>query len=88
MKVDVPVRIGVQLTNEHGDYAAVRGTVARLEDLGVDVVFTWDHFFPLFGSPDGPHLEGWTMLAAIAEQTSRVGSVRTLVTTTGTVAAT
>lgn len=72
MKVDVPVRVGVQLTNEHGGYAAVRQTVAALEDLGVDVVFTWDHFFPLFGPPDGPHLEGWTMLAAIAEQTSRI----------------
>ena len=72
MKVEVPVRVGVQLTNEYGDYATVRDTVARLEDLGVDVVFTWDHFFPLFGPVDGPHLEGWTMLAAIAEQTSRV----------------
>lgn len=62
----------MQITNEHGDYARVRETVRALEDLGVDVVFNWDHFFPLFGPPDGPHLEAWTMLGAIAEQTSRV----------------
>lgn len=72
MKVDVPTRIGVQITNEHSDYSGVRDIVRALEDLGVDIVFTWDHFFPLFGPPDGPHLEAWTMLAALAEQTSRV----------------
>ncbi len=72
MKVDVPTRIGMQITNEYGDYARVRDTVRALEDLGVDIVFNWDHFFPLFGPPDGPHLEAWTMLGALAEQTSRV----------------
>jgi probable F420-dependent oxidoreductase len=38
----------------------------------VDVVFNWDHFFPLSGDPDGKHFECWTMLGAWAEQTSRV----------------
>ncbi len=36
------------------------------------MIFNWDHFFPLYGEPDGPHFESWTMLAALAEQTSRV----------------
>jgi probable F420-dependent oxidoreductase len=72
MKVDVPARVAVQITNEYGDYAEVRDTVRTLEDLGVDIVFNWDHFFPLFGPPHGPHLEAWTMLGALAEQTSRV----------------
>ncbi len=38
----------------------------------MDVVFTWDHFFPLYGDPDGAHFECWTTLAAWAEATSRV----------------
>jgi probable F420-dependent oxidoreductase len=67
-----PIRIGVQIQQQHADYAAIRDAVARAEDLGVDIVFNWDHFFPLNGDPDGLHFECWTMLAAIAEQTSRV----------------
>ena len=44
----------------------------RAEDAGVDIVFNWDHFFPLNGDPDGKHFECWTMLGAWAEQTERV----------------
>ena len=67
-----PIRIAVQIAPQHAAYAAIRDTVQRVEDLGVDIVFNWDHFFPLSGEPDGLHFESWTMLAAIAEQTSRV----------------
>ncbi|GAA3807347.1 LLM class F420-dependent oxidoreductase [Cellulomonas soli] len=66
------IRIGVQLQPQHADYAQIRDAVRRAEDLGVDVIFNWDHFFPLYGDPDGKHFECWTMLGAWAEQTSRV----------------
>ncbi len=66
------VRIGVQLQPQHAEYAQIRDAVRRAEALGVDVIFTWDHFFPLPGDPDGKHFECWTMLGAWAEQTSRV----------------
>src|SRR5699024_6420853 len=68
-----PVRIAVQLQPQHSpDYGLIRDAVRRAEDAGVDVVFNWDHFFPLYGDPDGAHFECWTMLAAWAEQTERV----------------
>ena len=67
-----PVRIGVQLQPQHADYDQIRDAVRRAEDIGVDVAFNWDHFYPLTGDPDGKHFECWTMLAAWAEQTSRV----------------
>ena len=67
-----PVRLGVQVAPQHALYPTIRDTVTALEDIGVDVVFNWDHFFPLSGDPAGLHYESWTMLAAIAEQTSRV----------------
>jgi probable F420-dependent oxidoreductase len=67
-----PLRIGVQIQPQHADYAQIRDAVRRAEDLGVDVIFNWDHFFPLSGDPDGKHFECWTMLGAWAEQTSRV----------------
>ena len=70
--LDTPVRLGVQLQPQHAPYSAFRDAVRRLEDLGVDILFNWDHFFPLSGDPDGLHFESWTMLAAWAEQTERV----------------
>ncbi|MFJ9744033.1 LLM class F420-dependent oxidoreductase, partial [Streptomyces sp. NPDC101166] len=68
-----PVRIGVQLQPQHApDYGLIRDAVRRCEDIGVDIVFNWDHFYPLYGDPEGAHFECWTMLGAIAEQTERV----------------
>ncbi len=67
-----PIRLGVQVAPQHALYPKIRDTVASLEDAGVDIIFNWDHFFPLSGARDGEHFESWTMLAAIAEQTSRV----------------
>src|SRR5919107_1578726 len=67
-----PVRIGVQLQPQHAEWEDIRRAVVAAEELGVDVIFNWDHFYPLYGDPDGKHFECWTMLAAWAEQTSRV----------------
>ncbi|MEP6600085.1 MAG: LLM class F420-dependent oxidoreductase [Actinomycetota bacterium] len=69
---NAPVRIGVQLQPQHADYPAIRRALSEVEDLGVDIAFNWDHFFPLSGDPNGKHFECWTMLGAWAEQTSRV----------------
>jgi alkanesulfonate monooxygenase SsuD/methylene tetrahydromethanopterin reductase-like flavin-dependent oxidoreductase (luciferase family) len=67
-----PVRIGIQLQPQHADYPAIRRALTEAEDAGADLVTTWDHFYPLFGDPDGRHYECWTTLGAWAEQTSRV----------------
>ncbi|WP_243063865.1 LLM class F420-dependent oxidoreductase [Humibacter sp. RRB41] len=70
--LDQPVRIGVQIAPQHAEYQTLRDTVMRLEELGVDIAFNWDHFYPLAGDRNGLHFEGWTMLAAWAEQTERI----------------
>ncbi|MFH8248919.1 LLM class F420-dependent oxidoreductase [Microbacterium sp. B2969] len=70
--LDTPVRLGVQLQPQHVTYPQLRDAVLRLEDLGVDILFNWDHFYPLSGDRDGLHFESWTMLGAWAEQTERV----------------
>lgn len=67
-----PVRIGVQIQPQHTDWTRLRDTVTWAEHAGVDVAFTWDHFFPLYGEPEGRHFECWTTLAAWAEATSRI----------------
>ncbi|SDG52916.1 Luciferase-like monooxygenase [Pseudonocardia oroxyli] len=66
------IRIGLQLQPQHAEYSQIRDALRAAEDAGVDVVFNWDHFFPLYGDPDGKHFERWTMLGAWAESTSRV----------------
>ncbi|MBW0018045.1 MAG: LLM class F420-dependent oxidoreductase [Mycobacterium sp.] len=73
MTSDRPIRIGVQLQPQQAPrYRDIRDAVRRCEDIGVDIAFNWDHFFPLYGDPDGAHFECWTMLGAWAEQTSRI----------------
>ncbi len=70
--VSRPVRIAVDLQQQHADYHQIRAAAVRAEEMGVDVLFNWDHFFPLSGDPDGKHFECWTMLASFAEVTERV----------------
>ncbi len=65
------IRIGVQLHPQHTTYASFSAAVRRFEDLGVDTIFNWDHFYPLYGEPEGAHFEGWTMLTAMATLTTR-----------------
>ncbi|MEU4236766.1 LLM class F420-dependent oxidoreductase [Actinoplanes sp. NPDC026619] len=67
-----PVRIGVQIQPQHADYKTIRRAAAEAEEIGADILFNWDHFYPLYGEPEGLHFECWTMLAAWAEQTSQV----------------
>ena len=66
------VRVGVQLQPQHASYAQMRDAWLRVEEMGADTIFTWDHFYPLYGDPDGKHFECWTILGAMAEVTERV----------------
>jgi len=67
-----PVRIAVDLQPQHADYHRIREAVVESEEMGADIVFNWDHFFPLSGDPDGKHFECWTMLGSWAEVTERI----------------
>jgi probable F420-dependent oxidoreductase len=66
-----PIRIGVQLRQQHTIYQTYADAVRRAEDLGVDTIWDWDHFFPLTGNPQGSNFEGWTLLTAMATLTRR-----------------
>jgi probable F420-dependent oxidoreductase len=64
-------RVGVQLHPQATSYIELRDAWRRAESVGVDSIWTWDHFFPLYGDPDAGHFEGWTLLAAMAADTER-----------------
>jgi probable F420-dependent oxidoreductase len=66
-----PVRVGVQFHPQHTDYASFAEAVKKADELGVDTIWNWDHFFPLYGDSNGPHFEGWTLLTAMATLTQR-----------------
>lgn len=65
-------RVGVQLHPQHTTYESFATAVREVEALGVDSIWNWDHFFPLYGKVDGGHFEAWTMLTAMAMLTDRV----------------
>ena len=47
------VRIAVQIHPQHADYGDIRRAAAEAEEIGVDVLYNWDHFYPLYGGePD------------------------------------
>jgi len=64
-------KVGVQLEPQHCSIDELRRAWRDADDLGVDSIFTWDHFFALSGDPDGRHYEGWMTLAAACCDTQR-----------------
>ena len=53
----------------HDRRRAARARGATADALGVDSIWVWDHFYPLYGDPDAAHFEAYTLLAAMAAET-------------------
>ncbi len=62
-------KVGIQLHPQHTTYASLSAAARRADEMGVDSIWVWDHFYPLYGSPDGSHFEAYTLLAALAVET-------------------
>jgi len=63
-------RIGVQLHPQHCTIEQLRSAWMRADEMQLDSIWTWDHFFPLYGDAAGEHYEGMTLLTAMAATTS------------------
>jgi probable F420-dependent oxidoreductase len=63
-------KVGAWLVPQHTTVPRIRSAWRQIDELGVDSIWLWDHFFPLTGDPDGTHFEGWSLLAAMAAETS------------------
>ena len=64
-------KVGVQLRPQGTSTDQIKAAWEQADAMGVDSIWTWDHFYPLFGDPDATHFEGWSLLAAMAVTTSR-----------------
>lgn len=65
-------KLGVLLWSQATDWPAFEAGARRVEELGYDSLWTWDHLYAIFGDPYQPIFEGYTSLAAWAKVTSRV----------------
>src|SRR2546426_3432265 len=74
-----PIRFGIQTAQQMVPWADLLALWRKADAWGYDSLWTFDHFYPIFVPPDGPCLESWTTLAALAQATTRA-RIGTMVT--------
>jgi probable F420-dependent oxidoreductase len=62
-------KVGVQLHPQATTVEELRAAWNAADELRVDSIWVWDHFYPLYGNPDAAHFEAYTLLAAMAADT-------------------
>jgi probable F420-dependent oxidoreductase len=75
-------KVGVQLHPQATTVGNLLDATEAADAMGVDSIWTWDHFFPLYGDPEEAHLECYTLLAAMSQRSrhARLGALVTCVT--------
>ncbi|MFI7066632.1 LLM class flavin-dependent oxidoreductase [Kribbella sp. NPDC050124] len=69
----MPLTFGLKTTPMHVPYADIQRVWLEADQIPeFRDAWLWDHFLPLAGPKDGPVLEGWTLLSALAAQTTRL----------------
>jgi F420-dependent oxidoreductase-like protein len=67
------VRFAIKTRPEHTTWAQIRDVWVAADEAGLfESAWNWDHFYPLTEPFTGPNLEAWTMIAALAQATSRI----------------
>jgi len=62
-------KVGVTIHPQQCTISELREAWLRADELGVDSIWFWDHFFPLYGDSEGNQFECWSLLAAAAIET-------------------
>ena len=64
-------RLGILLWSQATDWDEFERAAIKIDELGYDHLWTWDHLHAIFGDPYQPIFEGYTTLAAWAKVTKR-----------------
>lgn len=67
------LRFGIKTAQHHATYEAIAKVWHEADAIPVfEHAWLFDHFAPIAGDLDGPCMDGWTLLAALAAQTERI----------------
>lgn len=66
-----PIRFGIQTGQQNVQWAEMLDLWRKADAWGYDSLWNFDHFYSIRGDPEGPCLEGWTTLSALAQVTCR-----------------
>jgi F420-dependent oxidoreductase-like protein len=67
------MRFAIKTRPEHTTWQQMRDVWVAADEFEIfESAWHWDHFYPLTGDMQGPNLEAWTTLAALAQATSRI----------------
>ncbi len=66
------LKLGILLWNQASDWPSYLEAVKRIDELGYDHLWAWDHLYAIFGDPLQPIFEGWASLSAAAMATEHL----------------
>src|SRR3954451_24732478 len=67
------MRFGIKTAPQHTTWNDMLDVWRAADDIELfESAWNFDHFYPIFSDSDGPCLEAWTMLAAMAQATRRI----------------
>jgi alkanesulfonate monooxygenase SsuD/methylene tetrahydromethanopterin reductase-like flavin-dependent oxidoreductase (luciferase family) len=65
------LKTGILLWSQAASWPEMLDAAKRIDRLGYDHIWTWDHIYAIFGDPYQPIFEGWSSLAAWAMATEK-----------------
>ena len=69
----MPLRFGLKTPPQHTTWEAMRAVWLVADEVEVfESAWTFDHFYPLIGDTNGPCMESWVSLTALAMATKRL----------------
>ena len=67
------MRFGIKTVPEHTSWGDMLDVWRVADDIELfETAWNFDHFYPIIGDGDGPCLEAWVTLSALAQATSRI----------------
>lgn len=66
------VRFGIRCSQHHREWPEIKEWFQAAENWGFESAWVFDHIIPLSDPRTGPNLDGWTLLAGLAEATNTI----------------